>query len=127
LAKIVKLSALTPEAIRQIVNIYHNTLGGEMGKLYHEKYLLEGIKRDLQHISTSKWRFGSRFSEHSKLLVQKVYDSPFSNFENPVVKFEFYAGERNREGRLIDSDAERFSEAFENAVDQYLTNIGLAL
>lgn len=123
--KTVKLSALTPEAMKQIVTIYHNTVGGTLGKTYNGEHLLWKIKEDFRLSNSSDWRFGSRLSMHSKLQVREVYDSPFSKLENPVVKFIFYANMDH--DPHFDKEAEKLEKAFETAVDKYLVSVGLAL
>ena len=125
MAKLVKLSNLTPKVVKQIVLIYHDTVGGILGRRYDGEFLLKEIKADLQNGNSSNWSFGSRLAMRSRFKVVQDYSSPNWSREDPVIKFEFYANTDRDD--YSDKQAEELSKAFEGATDQYLVSLGLAL
>ncbi|MDO8555128.1 MAG: hypothetical protein Q7R75_01005 [bacterium] len=123
MTKCVKFSVLTPEIIKQIVTIYHNTVGGAFGRECDGEWLLEKIMGNQGCIrSSTKFRFGSKLSHNSKLWIHMPLNSPF---DDPFVQFRFCANvDRSPK---VDKEAQELSDAFDKAVNRYLEDIGLAV
>ncbi len=119
----IKLSALSYEIFRQIVEIYDKTVGGHgtphVNPWNFEDYVLAQLRR----YHAVDFRFGSKLTYHSKLWIRP--DS-FPGQEEIIIHFDFdpNADLRTKKEKRL---AEELAADFKKAIDEFLEKEKLAI
>jgi len=114
--KAIKLSSLTYEILRDIVNIYDSLVGGH-GLKYLGESDLEQVKSGIRQYGLIEWRFGSRLTPNSKLWIER---KSFSRRDDPWIIFCFDSNLNKHENAKSRNKAHSLEAEFEKAVERYL-------
>jgi len=118
-----KLSDLSYEIFRQIVEIYDKTVGGHGIPLENPWNFQDYVLAQSRRYHAVEFRFGSRLTYHSKLWIRP--DS-FPGQEEIIIHFDFSPNadlRTKKEKRLAD----KLRADFEKAIDEFLVNKSLAV
>jgi len=111
-----KLSDLTDEILSELIILYDETVGGN-GRYYPQT--AEYVQRTLEGGHSVEKRCGSRLTGHSKLWIR------WSDTVEEVICFSF--GANTVPGEASKREIRKLEQSFENAVDNFLTERGLAI
>ena len=118
-----KLTDLTYEIFRKIVEIYDKAVGGH-GIMYVNPWNLQDyVLVQLRRYHAVEFRFGSKLTYHSKLWVRP--DS-FLGQEEIIIYFDFgpNADLRTKKEKIL---AEKLAADFKKAIDEFLEKEKLAI
>ena len=115
---VIEFAKFTLGLAKEIVKLYHETVGGALGLCYPGEWLFAEILKGLTRSNVCEFRFGSKLSMHSKLYFRERHDIP----QMTTISFDFYpnTGSDGKEERDLEA-------AFEKAVDRLLLSTGLAI
>ena len=111
-----RLSQLDLKILQKIVIIYETVTEGSGFELADES-MFERIKWDLIVKNASEWRFGSKLSFHSTLLIRRTIRIKEGNNIDQIIEFKF-AGNTDKPERKTEED--ELKEKFEQAIDVLL-------
>lgn len=118
----IRFADLTEEILADILKLFLET--GGMGESDWKRRTLtqDNISNQIENSNNAEFRFGSRFTGHSKLNVRRVY---YSGVERDVVEFKAYG---NTHGDNLSKKEMRevkdWEEQFRQAASDYLEKTG---
>lgn len=120
----IRISNVTNKILEDIVQIYLKTGGGYPGewKSLTTQDLVEGLSLEQEgiYVGSFSCRFGSRFSGHSKLRIERALVE-----EDDVIKFGAYYNEDL--GGKWKRQAEKWEDQFKKQASDYLKKSGLGI
>ncbi|MFH1637657.1 MAG: hypothetical protein ABIB71_04510 [Candidatus Woesearchaeota archaeon] len=130
---LMRQSELTKEVLDDIVSIYDNVFemkkfGGE-----HDRCNLKEVQGWLNSIGWAEYRFGSKFTMHSKLYISKAapglkwWRIKDKSLADDLVEFSFFPNFSASQQEAYGKEADLLENKFNTNISQYLKEKKLAI